>query len=105
MKVRGETINSHAGILVEIVQQSDAPCSPSAWKGLREIYAPSNARDSGSESENDTGNHKHGNVLRSSLEQNADESEQGAPEDGRAPAKSIGSIARDERSEEATDED
>ena len=87
--------------LVEVVEQPDTPRPPSAGKGFGEIHRRCDRRDLCSEAENDPSDDKHGDVLRSALEDDPDKHDQGAPEDGRTAAETISSYACEDGTEEA----
>lgn len=91
--------------IVKVVQEADAPGSPPAGKGLGQVHAGGDARDGGSEPEDDARDHKHGNVLRCRLQDHTDNGHQGAPEYGEAATEPVGEDARDKRTQDAAYKD
>lgn len=91
--------------LVKVVQETDAPSSPSTWESFCEIHSRRDAGDGSTEPEKDSRNYKHCNILRGRLEDDTAESDDGAPEDGQASADPVREDASDQWTEEASDED
>lgn len=91
--------------VVEVVEQADPPRAVPARERLGEVDARGDAGNAGAEAEQDARDDEHGDVLRGGLEHDADERGERAPEDGGPPAEAVRHGARDERAEDAADED
>jgi len=102
MSIREKCLSSS---LVEIVEYSHSPRTPSACERFGKVHAPSHSIDRGPKAENDASYDKHGDVLGCGLENDTNEGDDGSPEDGRATAQTIGYDACEDRADETTNKD
>lgn len=91
--------------LVKVIEQTQPPCAPPAWKRLGKIHRRRDTGDRGTKAEDDPGDDEHGDVLSGSLEDYPEECEERADENGRSTAQPVGQWPGYQRTEEAADED
>ncbi len=76
--------------LVEVVERSNTPCPPPRRESLVEVDSGGDTVDPAAETEDDTCDGKHGDILRGGLEEDTDEGDDGEPKHGAATTEPIG---------------